>query len=252
MIGGFTITGNGPKKLILRAMGPSTGVPGFLADPVLDLYLHGELVMTNDNWQDAPNADQIPAELRPQDPRESAILITLPPEAYTGVVHGKAGATGIGLVEVYDLSTGTASKIVNISTRGLVETGDNRLIGGFILSADQNTTMEIVVRAIGPSLVDYHIVNPIADPFLDVRDGNGSPLATNDNWRDDANSAKVQQFGLAPQNDLESALYLRLPPGAYTAIVSNKDGTNGVGLVEVYSATNDGEVNAPRARADDP
>ena len=223
-------------------MGPSTEVPGVLADPVLDLYLHGELVMTNDNWQDAPNAGQIPAELRPQDPRESAILITLSPEAYTGVVHGKAGATGIGLVEVYDLSTSTPSKVVNISTRGLVQAGDNRLIGGFILSGDQNTRMEIVVRAIGPSLSSWQILNPIADPSLDVRDANGSPLATNDNWRDDVNAAKVAQFGLAPQNDLESALDLRLGPGAYTAIVSNKAGTDGVGLVEVYSATNDGEV----------
>ena len=127
----------------------------------------------------------------------------------------------------------------------MVQTGDNRLIGGFILSADQNTTMEIVVRAIGPSLSNWQILNPIADPFLDVRDGNGSPLATNDNWRDDANAAKVQQFGLAPQNDLESALYLRLLPGAYTAIVSRNGGTDGVAVVEVDSATNDGEVNAP-------
>jgi hypothetical protein len=246
MIGGFIITGNGPKKVLVRALGPSTGVPGFLADPVLDLYLPGGTVITNDNWQGAANANQIPAELQPQDPRESAILITLPPAAYTGVVHGKAGATGIGLVEVYDLSTSTPSKIVNISTRGVIQTGDNRLIGGFVLSGDQSTTMEIVVRAIGPSLSNYQILNPITDPFLDVRDANGNPVATNDNWKDDPNAAKVAQIGLAPQNELESALYLKLAPGAYTAIVSRNGGTDGVGLVEVYSATNDGEVNGPQ------
>jgi hypothetical protein len=105
--------------------------------------------------------------------------------------------------------------------------------------------MQIVVRAIGPSLSDWHILNPIADPFLDVRDANGSSLATNDNWKDDPNAATVEQIGLAPPNDLESALYLRLPLGAYTAIVSRNGGTDGVGLVEVYSVTNDGEVNAP-------
>lgn len=246
MIGGFTITGTGPKKLVVRAIGPSTGVPGFLADPVLDLYLPDGTVITNDNWQDAPNADQIPTDLQPQDPRESAILITLPPAVYTGVVHGKAGATGIGLVEVYDLSADTASKVVNISTRGIVQTGDNRLIGGFVLSGDQSTKMEIVVRAIGPSLSNHGILNPIGDPFLDVRDANGNPVATNDNWKNDQNATKVQQIGLAPENDLESALYLRLAPGTYTAIVSRNGGTDGVGLVEVYSATNDGEVNAPQ------
>jgi hypothetical protein len=246
MIGGFTISGNEPKTVLIRALGPSTGVPGSLGDPVLDLYLPGGVVITNDNWQDAANAGQIPADLRPQDPRESAILVTVPPEAYTAVVHGKAAATGIALVEVYDLSTGTPSRIVNISTRGVIQTGDNRLIGGFVLSGDQNTTMDIVVRAIGPSLSNYHIVNPIADPFLDVRDANGNPVATNDNWKDDPNAAKVAQIGLAPQNDLESALYLQLTPGSYTAIVSRNGGTDGVGLVEVYSATDDGEVNAPQ------
>jgi CSLREA domain-containing protein len=245
MIGGFTIAGNAPKTVLVRAIGPSTGVPGSLQDPVLDLYLPGGAVVTNDNWRDAVNADQIPASLQPQDPRESAILVTLPADAYTAVVHGKAAATGIALVEVYDLSMGTPSKIVNISTRGVIQTGDNRLIGGFVLSADQSTTMEIVVRAIGPSLSDWHILNPIADPFLDVRDANGSSLATNDNWKDDPNAATVKQIGLAPGNDLESALYLRLPLGAYTAIVSRNGGTDGVGLVEVYSVTNDGEVNAP-------
>jgi hypothetical protein len=245
MIGGFTINGTEPKKVLIRAMGPSTGVPGFLADPVLDLYLPGGVIITNDNWQDAANADQIPASLQPQDPRESAIVVTLPPEAYTGVVHGKAGATGIALVEVYDLSPNTKSKIVNISTRGVIQTGDNRMIGGFVLSGDQSTTMEIVVRAIGPSLSNYHVLNPIADPFLDVRDANGNPVATNDNWRDDSNATTVEQIGLAPENDLESALYLRLAPGAYTAIVSRNGGTDGVGLVEVYSVGNNGEVNAP-------
>jgi hypothetical protein len=235
MIGGFIITGNTPKKVLVRGIGPSTGVSGSLADPVLDLYQSGNPTR-NDNWQDAANASDIPPELRPKDSRESAILTTLDPAPYTAVVRGKNGTTGIGLVELYDLSTSASSKVANISTRGLVQEGDNRLIGGFILSGGASATLEVVVRAIGPSLSEARIVNPLADPFLDVRDGNGNPLAANNNWRDDANAQRVIQFGLAPKNDLESALYLQLPAGAYTAIVSGNGGSSGVGLVEVYAA----------------
>jgi hypothetical protein len=132
--------------------------------------------------------------------------------------------------------------VANISTRGFVGSGDNQLIGGFILSGSSNAALEVVVRAIGPSLSEWNLTNPLPDPFLDVRDGNGTPLVTNNNWKDDPNAAKVSQCGLAPKNDLESALYLVLPAGAYTAIVSGNGGTSGVGLVEVYSATNDFEV----------
>jgi hypothetical protein len=234
LIGGFIITGNAPKKVLVRGIGPSTGVSGSLSDPVLDLY-QSDTPTTNDNWQDAQNANEIPPELQPNDVRESAILATLNPGAYTAVLRGKNGTTGVGLVELYDLSS-SSSKVANISTRGLVQAGDNRLIGGFIVSGGTSANLEVVVRAIGPSLSEARIANPLADPYLDVRDGNGNPLAANDNWRNDPNAGKVVQFGLAPKNDLESALYLQLPAGAYTAIVSGNGGTIGVGLVEVYAA----------------
>ena len=242
MIGGFIINGNAPKKIVMRAIGPSTGMAGALADPVLDLYQPNGTVTTNDNWQTAPNSGDIPPSLQPKDARESAILITLQPGLYTGVVHGKNNTTGIAVVEVYDLSADAPSKIVNISTRGFVQTGDNRLIGGFIVSGDTNSNLEVVVRAIGPSLSEAGIAGALADPFLDVRDGNGNKLKTNDDWKDDPKSQKVIEFGLAPKNDLESALYLILPPGAYTAIVSGTSGSTGVGLVEVYAATGDFDV----------
>jgi hypothetical protein len=235
LIGGFIITGNAPKKVLVRGIGPSTGVSGSLSDPVLDLYQSGSPT-TNDNWQDGQNANDIPPELQPKDPRESAILTTLDPGLYTTVVRGKNGTTGVGLVELYDLSTSAPSKVANISTRGLVQAGDNRLIGGFIVSGGAGGTLEVVVRAIGPSLIEARIANALADPFLDVRDGNGNSLATNDNWQDDVNADKVAQFGLAPKNDLESALYLQLPVGAYTAVVSGNGESIGVGLVEVYAA----------------
>jgi CSLREA domain-containing protein len=242
MIGGFIINGNAPKKIVMRAIGPSTGMAGALSDPVLDLHQPNGTVTTNDNWQDAPNSGDIPQSLQPKDARESAILITLQPGLYTGVVHGKNSATGIAVVEVYDLSVDAPSKVVNISTRGFVQTGDNRLIGGFIVSGGTNSNLEVVVRAIGPSLSEAGIANPLTDPFLDLRDANGNTLRTNDNWKDDRNAGKVTEFGLAPKNDLESALYLILPPGAYTGIVSGNGGSTGVGLVEVYAATGDFDV----------
>ena len=242
LIGGFIITGKEPKKIVVRGSGPSTNMIGALADPVLDLYQPAGTVITNDDWQQASNAADIPPSLQPKDPRESAILITLQPGLYTGVVHGKTGAIGIGLVEVYDLTGGNSSKVANISTRGFAQTGDKRLIGGLIVGGGSYATTEVVVRAIGPSLSEANVANPLPDPFLDVRDGNGNPIATNDNWKEDPNAGKVSQFGLAPKNDLESALYLVVGPGAYTAIVSGNGGTSGVGLVEVYSATNESEV----------
>jgi hypothetical protein len=248
MIGGFIIRGNVPKKVLVRALGPSTGLANALADPVLDLHAPDGSVVTNDNWQDASNAGEIPPDLQPKDPRESAILITLPPGAYTGIVHGKSGATGIGLVELYDLSTATSSHVLNISTRGLVQTGDSRLIGGFIIGNDNtNATMDVIVRAIGPSLTDAGIVNALADPFLDIRDSNGNRVASNDNWKDDANAAKVSQSGVAPKNDFESALYLSLPGGEYTAIISGTGGGTGVGLVEVYGMTQGFDVKSESA-----
>lgn len=242
VIGGFIITGDMPKKVLVRGIAPSTGITGTLSDPVLDLYQADGTVTTNDDWQQASNAGDIPASLQPKDPRESAILITVAPGLYTGVLHGKKSDTGIALMELYDLSTSTPSKIANISTRGFVETADNRLIGGFIVGGDASSTREVVVRAIGPSLSEAKIANPLADPFLDVRDGNGNPIATNDNWKDDPNAGKVSEFGLAPKNDLESALYLVVAPGAYTGIISGNGGSSGVGLVEVYGVNQDGEV----------
>lgn len=242
MIGGFIINGNAPKKIVMRAIGPSTEMAGALADPVLDLYQPNGTVTSNDNWQDAPNSNDIPPSLQPKDARESAILITLQPGLYTGIVRGKNSTTGIALVEVYDLSSDTPSKVVNISTRGFVQTGDNRLIGGFIVGGGTDANLEVVVRAIGPSLSEAGIANPLADPFLDVRDANGNTLRTNDDWKEDEKAGKVSEFGLAPKNDAESALYLILPPGAYTAIVSGNGGSIGVGLVEVYAATGDFDV----------
>jgi hypothetical protein len=166
---------------------------------------------------------------------ESAILTTLNANAgYTAIVRGKNGAVGVGLVEIYDLSIGANSKLANISTRGYVDTGDNVMIGGFIVGGSTNDRTNVVIRAIGPSLSKAGIANALQDPTLSVYDMNGSVIGTNDNWRD-AQQPEVVANGLAPTDDRESALYESLPPGNYTAIVRGTNNTTGVGLVEVYN-----------------
>jgi hypothetical protein len=171
--------------------------------------------------------------LAPTNDLESAIVMTLQPDAYTAIVSGQGGAGGIGLVEVYDLDLAATSKLANISTRSFVQTGDDRLIGGFILGGNSGAA-NVIVRAIGPSLTG--ITNALADPTLELRDSNGALLLSNDNWQDDPNqAAQIIASGLAPGNPLESAISTSLEPGAYTAIVAGKNGGTGTGLVEIYN-----------------
>jgi hypothetical protein len=239
LIGGFILTGNESKQVIIRALGPSlgaNGMPGALSDTTLDLYdASGQLLASNDNWEDSHQAQIAGTGIAPSDRLESVILTTLTGNSsYTAVVRGKNGATGVGLVEVYDLGLGASSKLANISTRGLVGTGDNVMIGGFIVGGSTADQTRIVVRAIGPSLSRFGITNALQDPTLTLYDSNGSALATNDNWRD-GHQPEVMVAGLAPTDDRESALFQSLSPGAYTAIVAGKSGTVGVGLVEAYN-----------------
>jgi hypothetical protein len=241
MIGGFIINGTASKKVAVRGIGPSLtalGISGALADPTLDLHdASGALLFENDNWQDNPaQAAQLTTMgLAPQDSNESAIVATLLPGAYTAVMAGKNGGTGIGLVEVYDADSAAASQLANISTRGFVQTGDNVMIGGFILGgSNQNTG--VVVRGIGPSLAQFGLSNLLADPTLELRDGNGMLLIANDNWQDDpASAAQLTARGLAPQNLLESGIFASLPPGAFTAILAGKTNGTGIGLIEIYN-----------------
>jgi glucose/arabinose dehydrogenase len=238
MIGGFIITGNASKEVIVRAIGPSLqqfSVPNPLADPVLELHGSiGELIASNDNWKQTQQALIESTHLAPTNDLESAIVSTLQPGAYTAIVSGQ-GAGGIGLVEVYDLDLAAASKLANISTRSFVQTGDNRLIGGFILGSNAGAA-NVIVRAIGPSLTQAGISNALADPTLELRDNNGALLLADDDWQDDPDqAAQIKASGLAPSNPLESAISTNLVPGAYTAIVAGKDGGTGIGLVEVYN-----------------
>jgi hypothetical protein len=146
-------------------------------------------------------------------------------------VRGVNNGTGIGLVEVYDLDLSTGSKLGNLSTRALVQTGDNVLIGGLIITGSGQE--RVILRAIGPSLARFGIPNPLLDPTLELHDGNGTVIAFNDNWRD-TQQTEIQATGLAPSDDRESAIVRTVAPGNYTAIVRGKNNTIGVALVEVY------------------
>lgn len=241
LIGGFIVTGNAPKYIILRGIGPSLGalgVPGALADPTLELRSGGgTLLAQNDNWQDDPSqsAQLTATGLAPSNPLESGIAAVLQPGAsYTAALAGKNGGTGVGLVEAYDFNNTADSQLANISTRGFVEAGDNVMIGGFILGGSGTT--QVVLRGIGPSLAQFGLNPVLMDPTLELHDGNGATLFTNDNWQDDpAQAAQLTSVGLAPQDPAEAAIIQSLPPGAFTAVVAGKNGGTGIGLVEVYN-----------------
>ncbi|MEY2505159.1 MAG: trimeric autotransporter adhesin [Verrucomicrobiota bacterium] len=230
LIGGVIVSGTAPKRLIVRALGPSVPLPGTLANPRLELFdAAGQLIAANDNWRDAPNRQEIgDSGLAPVNDLESAILTTVPPGNLTAVVRGAGDSTGTALVEVYDLEGGSASSLANISTRGLVQTNDDILIAGIIF--DGQIQRKVIVRAIGPSLP---VANALADPRLELRDANGGLVAQNDNWRTDQ-EAEISMT-IPPSNDLESAIIQTLPPARYTGIVRGVNNGTGLAVVEAYA-----------------
>jgi hypothetical protein len=231
MIGGFIIAGEMPKKVLIRGLGPSLSITGALSNPVLELYdSAGKLIASNDNWV-SDRLNVLATAIPPTSERESAIMTTLSPGAYTAVVHDLSGQPGLGLVEIYDLDPNN-SVVANISTRGKVETGDNVMIGGFIIGGADYT--RVIVRAIGPSLASQGILQPLMDPVLDIHDQYGSVVSTNDDWRS-GQQDEIIATGIPPADDKESAIVATLYSGSYTAIVRGKADTNGVALVEVYN-----------------
>jgi len=236
LIGGFIISGSVPKKVIVRAIGPSLGdfgVQGALANPTLELHEPDGTVISNDDWKDDQQPDIEATGLQPMNDFESAIVETLAPGAYTAIVQGKDGTTGIGLVEAYDLDEPVDSELANISTRGFIDTGDNVMIGGFIIGSEGLGDATVLVRGIGPSLTDFGVPGALQDPTLELHDGSGNTLMTNDDWKE-TQQTEIEATGLAPGDDRESAILSTLAPGAYTAIVRGALDTTGVGLVEVY------------------
>ena len=234
MIGGFILLADAPKKVALRAIGPSlssAGVNQALADPTLDLLdSSGTVIASNDDWRTG-GLDLVALGLAPTDDREPALIATLPGGAYSVIVRGKDDTAGVALVELYDLDMNTG-RIANISTRARVETGENVLIGGFILTGTDPS--QVIVRAIGPSLAPAGVMDPLLDPVLELYDVDGALIFMNDDWRSDQES-QIIDTTLPPADDREGAIVATLPPGAYSAIVRGVNSSSGVALFEVYA-----------------
>ena len=236
-IGGFIINGTGAKRVIIRGIGPSLtnfGVAGALPDPMLELHdSGGATIMTNDNWRDTQEAEIEATGLAPANDLESAIVLDLDPGAYTAILSGTNSTTGVGLVEIYDLDLTAGSHMANISTRGFVDTGDGVMIGGFIVGPTDAGETEVLLRAIGPSLGNFGVQDPLEDPVLELHDPQGTTIATNNDWQD-TQKDEIEATGLAPTDDRESAILQSFAPGPYTAIVMGTNDTTGVALVEAY------------------
>jgi hypothetical protein len=231
LIGGFIVTGNAPKRMIIRAIGPSLGsasggsLDGVLNNPRLQLLERQNELGSNDNWRDNEREERaiIDTDVPPRDDREAAIVAILNPGSYTAIVSSTDGRPGVGLVELYDLA--------NISTRGFVQTGNDVMIGGFIVSG---STSRVIVRAIGPSLATAGVTGALPDTTLELINPDGSLIMANDDWSTSPQKQQIIDSTVPPTDDRESAVVATLNPGAYTAIVRGKDNSTGVALVEAY------------------
>ena len=238
LIAGFIMRGTAPKRLAVRGLGPSTGLFGAISNPTLELHdSTGATIATNDNWGDAANKQDVSdLGLAPSSPGEAVIVTTVPSSssgvAYTAIVRNVNNAPGLGVVEVYDIDSGPGSTLLNISTRGQVGADPNALIAGFIWGGTDSK--QILVRAIGPSLTGFGVPNALTNPTLDFFNAQGTKIDSNDDWITSPQKTQIQNSGLAPTNDKESAVIQTVTAGNYTAVVHGVNGGTGVGSVEVY------------------
>ena len=241
LIGGFVVEGSQPAQFIIRAIAFSLstfGITDALGDSVIELYdANHNLVASNDDWFISNDAPTIASyHLDPPNSIESALIVTLNPGSYTAIVKSfssstQAATTGVALFELYDLRR-SSSRARNVSTRGQVGTGNNIIIGGFIIGG--STPKPVVIRAIGPSLSQFGVPNPLADPYLELRDSNGNLVEANNDWQQSPQAATIIADNLAPSSPKESAIAPTLAPGNYTALVKGVGGTTGTALVEIY------------------
>ena len=259
LFSGFALAGANRKQLLLRAIGPSLrlfGVQDALRDPLLELFDQtGQLVAQSDDWGNAPDiinvGDQVGAFRLALDSKDSVLLPALASGVYTMQVSSRSGE-GVALIEVYDASEDRqAASLVNISTRGTIDSGEGALIGGFVVSG--NTLTRVLVRGVGPALETFGVTGVVADPVLRIYQGSNL-VAQNDNWetplpvtaaRSAASGAQVSAaagrvgaFGF-PAGSKDAAVVIVLAPGSYTAEVTGANGTSGSGLLEIYQIPND-------------
>jgi hypothetical protein len=238
-IAGFIISGTGNKTVVIRAMGPSLtslGVAGALQNPTLQLVdVANNQLAQNTGWINNSPSDRSviqSAGLTPSFAAECALVATLAPGLYTAQIGGLNSTTGVGLVEVFDVSLGnTTAKLGNVSTRGNVQTGPNVMIGGFIING--TLPKRVAIRAIGPDLANRGVPGSISDPTLAIFDVGGNQIFFNNNWRD-SEFTTISGTTYAPNFLSESTIIINLVPGPYTAIVRGVNNTTGIGLVEVF------------------
>ena len=241
LIGSFIIQGSQPARLVVRCLAyslASYGIPGALGDSVIELHdANNNLIASNDDWFTSSDAATISSYHRdPPNSIESALLVTLNPGNYTAIVRSFSSAqqpaqSGVALFEVYDLRS-SSSRLGNVSSRGQVAAGSNVLIGGLILGG--NTAKPVIIRALGPSLTQFGVTGVLADPALQLRDGNGNLVEANNDWQQSPEAATTIAHGKAPSNAKESAMAPALNPGNYTALVTGVGGTTGTALIDVY------------------
>lgn len=253
LFAGFTIGGNAPKQVLVRAVGPGLaqyGVTGVLPNPKLQVYAGTKLIAENEDWGGdaavSAAASKVGAFGLPATSKDAALLLTLQPGVYSAQVVANGG-DGVAIVEVYDADGATASKVINLSTRGVADTGDGVLVAGFVIKGTD--PKRVLIRGIGPALTVFGVTGVVADPTLKVVLPNGTVLAQNDNWGTQtavsggptpgsptelsAAFTATGAFGL-PSGSKDGALLITLPPGLYNAIVSGVNNTTGGALVEVY------------------
>jgi hypothetical protein len=247
LIVGFVIGGSGTKPLLLRGIGPALGKFGLtstLANPVMRLVTQaGATISTNDNWgSDAANISTLSAQVGAfgldTGSLDSAMAATLATGAYTALIEGKSGESGIALGEAYDADLSSPARFVNLSARTWVGTDADSLIAGFVVRGEGRKI--VLIRAVGPGLAIFNVPGLLNDPVLRVyRQSETSPFVENDNWGSDlsgtveAASSKVGAFALSVGSK-DAALLVNLPEGNYTAVVTGLNNTTGVALVEVY------------------
>ena len=278
LIGGFVVRGPGPKEILIRAAGPGLagfGVSGALADPMMRIFSGTTQLADNDNWSTPTAPDRAGVlEISAATARagafpfaagsaDAAVLISLPPGAYSAIVEGVRGTTGAGLVEAYETGAG-ATKIVNLSTRAFVGRDNRELTGGFVVQGAPGSTKRILIRVLGPTLArePFNLPATLYDPEMDLRNAAGDLLLHNDDWSEEAiggaspandfnpriklyGEKQIFATGFAPPNRREPCMLVDLPPGNYTVTVRPflllspdpavaQPERSGVGLLEVY------------------
>jgi len=250
MIAGFVVSGTSPKQVLVRGIGPALrefGVGNALSAAKLELFRGPDSIASNAGWSVAPNAPAIAtvsarvgAFPLPAGGRDAALLMTLPPGAYTTMLTGTGNTGGVSLIEIYDAAENIAAgerAMINISTRARVGTGQDILIAGLVISGE--IPKRVLVRGIGSALAGFGVPGVLVDPQLKIFQGN-TIVAANDNWSSDPAASSAAQaasasgaFPLAP-GSRDAALLLNLAPGAYTVQISGVGGGTGNALVEIY------------------